>query len=117
MIFYSFNQLNTFLIFLFFGLFLELFYNILEIVFLLNSQKKLKNIIINSVFYIIFALFFVILLNIFNFGLFSIVLTATYVLGFIWLKIVSKKLVVFYQEKWYNVLNKRKTNAKKFKKN
>ena len=106
MIFYSFNQLNNFLIFLFCGIILGLIYNIFEIIFILNYQKKLKNIVFNGIFYVFFALFFIFLINIFNFGLFSITLTLSIILGFLWFKTVSKKLVVFLKNKCYTLFKK-----------
>lgn len=112
MIFYSFNQLNNVLIFIFFGLILCFIYNIFEIVFLLNLQKKLKNVILNSVFCVISALFFIILSNIFNFGLFSITLLMGSVFGFIWFKFVSKNLVVFLKNKCYTIFNKTRKGTK-----
>lgn len=55
-----------------------------------------------------------ILLNIFNFGTFSITLTAAAVLGFIWMNFTSKKLVVFLEVLCYNKLTKdRKKHARK----
>lgn len=117
MIFSSFNQLNNILIFIFLGIILGLIYCLIEIIFLLNLQKKLKNITINSVFYIFFALFFVFLINIFNFGIFSISLLLALILGFIWIKTLCKKLVVFLKNKWYNIFKtKRKRNEKQTKK-
>ena len=118
MIFSTFNQLNNFLIFIFVGLLMAFFYSILEICFLINFKKKLKNIIFNSVFYIFFAVLFVILLNIFNFGKFNISLLLATIGGYVWFRNASKNLVVFLKNKWYNTLNrlKRKTNAKQQKK-
>ena len=112
MIFYSFNQLNNFLIFLFLGIIFAFINTTLEIIFTLKHQKKLKNIVFYSIFYIFFAIFFIFLLNFFNFGLFSITLLLSIILGFVWFKFVSKNLVVFLQNKWYTIISKNKKEPK-----
>ena len=112
MIFYSFNQLNNVLIFLFCGIILGFIYNTVEIIFLINYQKKIKYIVFNSIFYVFFALFFIFLINIFNFGLLSFSLLASIILGFLWFKAVSKKLVVFLKNKCYTLFNKNSKGTK-----
>ena len=112
MIFYTINQLNNFLIAIFFGFIFGSIKNIFDVVYLLNSQKKIINILINTIFYTFFTCFFVFFINIFNFGLLNIVLLLSFILGFVWCKIVFKKTVVFCKNKWYNVL----TNTHKLKK-
>lgn len=116
MIFSTLNQLNCFFIFLFFGIIFSVINTCLNILFLQKKFKTTKKIIINCVFYSIFSIFFVILLNIFNFGLFSFVLLLASVLGFIWFNLTSKKLVVFLKTLCYNkhtedkIKNARKEN-------
>jgi len=116
MIFYSFNQLNNVLIFIFLGIVVSIIKTIINLLFLLNFSKKIKNIAINCIFYMFFTCFFVILLNIFNFGFLNITLFLSYLIGYIWFKSVTKNLVAFYQKKWYTNINKNKkeTNARKF---
>ena len=67
MIFYSFNQLNNFLIFIFSGFVVAIFNSVLEIIFLINSKKNLKNIVYRCIFYIFFAILFIFLLNLFRY--------------------------------------------------
>ena len=116
MIFSTTYQFNCFFIFLFLGVAFSLFFNCINILFLQKFSKKYKKIIINCVFYSIFSIFFVILLNIFNFGLFSTSLLIAAFLGFIWMHFTSKKLVVFLKMLCYNkhtedkIKNARKEN-------
>ena len=109
MIYSTHNQLNCFFIFTFLGIIFSVIYNCLKILFLHKNSKNFKKITINCIFYSIFSIIFVILLNIFNFGLFSIVLLCATVLGFVWLNFTSKKLVVFLEVLWYNKHTKDKT--------
>lgn len=121
MIFITFNQVNNIFIFIFLGIIFGIIKNILRIIFLLKFYKKIKNTVINTIFYSFFACFFVFFINIFNFGSFSITLILAYILGLCWCEFVCKKIVVFCENKWYNVLtslqkHKRKNNASKSKK-
>ena len=90
MIFSTFNQFNCFVIFIFFGIIAGLIYNLFAIIFLLNYSKKIKNLIILTIFYAFFTTFFIILINIFNFGKISFVVILSYILGFIWIKKLFK---------------------------
>ena len=112
MIYLTTNQLNCFLIFLCAGFLISFIYNLISIIFCLNFGKILKKIIINSVFYSIFAIIFVFLINFFNFGKFSISLLAGLILGFLWLNKLVNILVVFLQNKWYTILNYKKRKVK-----
>ena len=105
MIFSTFNQLNIFFIFLFFGIIFGLIANIFFSINLINFSKNIKKTIINSVFYIIFTIFFVNFLIYFNFGMFSIILLFSYIFGYIWIRKSSKKLFAFLENKWYNIIN------------
>ncbi len=121
MIFSTFNQLNCFLLFLFFGIIISFIFNLFSVLFLRKYLKIYKKIIFESIFYTIFAVFFVFLLNFYNLGKFSFVLLMAYILGFIWLKFVSSKLIAILENKWYNLLikikPKRRHHAKKHKAN
>jgi len=108
MIFSTNHQVNCFLIFVFLGIIFSIFYNCINILFFKNFTKNYKKIIKNSVFYSIFSIFFVILLNFFNFGLFSISLLLATFAGYVWTNLTIKKLVVFLQTLWYNKLTKDK---------
>ena len=112
MIFSSFNHVNCFLVFLFFGIILGFIDSLISIIFLKNYQKKFIIPIFDTVFYTLFLIIFVILLNIFNFGEFSLVLVLAYVLGFYWIKKQLKNLVAFLQTKWYNVINRIRAKRK-----
>lgn len=112
MIYLTTNQLNCFLIFLCAGFLSAMIYNLISITFCLNYGKIFKKIIINSIFYSIFAVFFVFLINFFNFGKFSISLLAGLILGFLWLNKLVSILVVFLQSKWYTILNSKKRKVK-----
>lgn len=98
------HQLKCFLLFLFFGIIFNLIYSIFSIIILRNSQKKIKNNIFNGIFSLIFIVFFEILKNLFNYGLFNIVILFSYLFGFFTMKKASNKSVVFFQKKWYNLL-------------
>lgn len=106
MIFQTNNQLNCFLIFIFLGFVFGLIFNVINILILNNFQKKLIKTIKNTLFFTLFSCFYIIFINIFNIGEFSLTLTLGYLLGFFWLVLSTKKSVVFLQEKWYNIFNK-----------
>lgn len=129
MIFSTLNQVNVFLVFLFFGVvfgflfhFVKLLYRSSDKVNPLNKNKTNKKIskkfkkyieklliflkifkktIINTIFYLIFGIIFAFLINFFNFGNFSTVLLFTSILGFMWSYKSTKNLVVFLQKIWY----------------
>ena len=119
MIFQTQNQLNCFLIFIFFGIILGIIFNFYNLIFLKNYQKKLTILILNTIFYAFFYIFFVILINFLNFGHFSTTLFFSYILGFITSKRLSFNLVVIFEKKWYTIIkllfkkqqNKRKPNS------
>ena len=71
MIFQTENQINVFLIFLFFGLICCLLFNLLKTLFLINFFKNFIKILFYCVFYCVFSCFFVILLIFYNYGKFS----------------------------------------------
>lgn len=102
MIFSTQSQLNAFLIFIFCGAIVGLCSAFLSIIFLRNYQKKIVKIVFSAIFYSFFGIFFVFLLNFFNFGKFSVVLVCAYIVGFRWIKNITKKLVVILQNSWYN---------------
>lgn len=112
MIFISFNQLQILFIFIFLGLFFGLVFNIIKTIFLLNFSKNIKKTLILSVFYTIFSCFYIIFINIFNFGILNIILLLAYIFGFLWSKKLLVNLVVFYENKWYNVITKVKAKRK-----
>lgn len=121
MIFSTLKQFNCFLIFIFFGIICCLIYNIFSIIFLKNFQKKSKNIAFDTFFYGFFNIFLVFLINLFNFGKFSFALIFAFYIGFLLNKFMFNKLVVFFENKWYNLLTRlfpkgEKHNASKSKK-
>ena len=121
MIFFSLNQLNSFLIFLFIGVVLGIIFCVLKIIFLFNFRKKLLKNIYFCMFFTLFFNIFIIFLNIFNFGKFNFVLLFSYISGFVLLEKVANKSVVFFENKWYTIITKykqfkRNSNANKSKK-
>ncbi len=113
MIFSTTNQLNCFFIFIFFGLIFGLFFQLFSILFLKKYQKIFQKIIFEGIFYTFFSFFYIFLINFFNFGKISYVLIFAILVGFLWCKKLTNNLVVFLQNKWYNVLTKRKKNGTK----
>lgn len=121
MIFSTINQFNCFLIFLFFGIISNLIYSLFSIIFIKNYQKKFKNIIFDTIFYVFLMIFLIFLINFLNFGKLSFSILLAFILGFYSSKILTKNLVVFLQNKWYTIFNKifpkgAKHNASKSKK-
>ncbi len=106
MIFSTFNQLNIFLLFLFFGIIIGIISKIFFVLFLKNFQKIIIKNIIYAIFYTFFSIFFIILINFYNLGQFSYALIISYLLGFFWLNYISKNLVAFLENKWYNIFTK-----------
>ena len=117
MIFSTFNQLNCFLVFLFFGLILGLISKLIFIIFSKNFQKIIVKNIIYTIFYSIFSIFFVILINLYNLVQHSYALIIAYLLGYLWFNYLSKNLVVFLENKWYNIIIKIKSKIFRKKKN
>ena len=116
MIFATQNQIYCFLIFIFVGLIFGLIAQILNIIFLKNYQKIFVKIIFDSIFYGFFSIFLVFLLNIFNFGKFTLTLIFACLIGFLWIKKLSQNLVALFENKWYTFIVsklKRKQNGKK----
>ena len=121
MIFNTINQFNCFLIFLFFGIIFNLIYNLFSILIFKKYQKKLKIIIFDTIFYGLLSIFLIFLINFLNFGKLSFSILLAFILGFISSNILTKNLVVFFQNKWYTIFNKifpkgEKHNARKSKK-
>lgn len=121
MIFNTLNQFNCFLIFLFFGIISNLIYSLFSILFLKNYQKKIKIIIFDTIFYSFLMIFLIFLINFLNFGKLSFSILLAFICGFLSLKILTKNLVVFLENKWYTTYNKifpkgAKQNASKSKK-
>ena len=118
MIFSTFNQLNCFLVFLFFGFLSGLFFNFISVLFLKNYQKKYIKPIFDTIFYTILTIFYVFLTIYFNFGEFSFALILSFLVGFVWVKNITKKMFVLFENKWYNILKLifRKRHGKKHKK-
>ena len=112
MIFFTLNQFNCFLIFIFFGIILNLIYNLFSILFLKNFQKKLKIIIFDTIFYSFFNIFLIFLINFLNFGKPSFTLLTSSYLGFYLTKRLYINLVVFLEKKWYTIVNKNYSKRK-----
>ena len=108
MIFSTLNQFNCFLLFLFFGIFLGFIYCIFSILLLKKYQKIFQKIIFEGIFYTFFSIFYVFLINFYNFGKISYVLIFAFLCGYCWAKKLLKDLVVFFENKWYNYIKKKK---------
>ena len=113
MIFSTLNQFNCFLLFLFFGVLFGFLYQAFSVLFLKKYQKIFQKIIFEGIFYTFFAIFYVFFINFYNFGEFSLSLILAMILGYLWIIMLSKKLVAFLQNKWYNAINGRKAKKKK----
>ncbi len=114
MIFSTLNQFNNFLIFIIFGLIFGLIRNIFYTIFLIdknieikqNKLKFLKICIFDTIFYGFFSVFFIFLLNFYNFGMFSFALLLAILIGYFWQNFLTKKLFAKLFKMWYNVVNK-----------
>ena len=108
MIFSTLNQFNNFLIFIIFGL--NIFYTIFlidkNIEIKQNKLKFLKICIFDTIFYGFFSVFFIFLLNFYNFGMFSFALLLAILIGYFWQNFLTKKLFAKLFKMWYNVVNK-----------
>ncbi len=93
MIFATNNQLNCFILFLFFGILIGIIFQLIFIIIFKKNKKIWKNIIIDTIFCTIFLIVFDFLLNFYNFGKFSFVLIFAYLFGYFWIKKLSKKIV------------------------
>ena len=113
MIFQTQNQVNCILIFLFFGFLVEIIREIFFVLFFEKYQKKLIKIIINTIFYAFFNTFFIILLNFFNCGKFSITLYFSFVVGSFTLKYLTQNLVVILQAICYTKITNLLKHIKK----
>ena len=113
MIFSTFNQLNCFLLFLYFGIILGLISKIFFILFLNKFQKIIIKNIIFAIFFTFFSIFFVFLINYFNFGQYNYALIFSYLLGYFYFLYISKNLFAFLENKWYNTITKLKLFRKK----
>lgn len=112
MIFSTQNQINCFIIFLFCGILIGLFFKLINLLFLIKFKKIFQKNIFFGVFYLFFCVFFIFLLIFFNFGKFSFTLLSSYLFGFWWtLKLVKKSFDVF-ENLWYNTINKIKTKGR-----
>ena len=117
MIFSTINQLNLFILYIFFGVIVGVIFQLFFILFLKNYQKLWQKIIFDTIFCSIFCIFFVILSIFYNFGQFSYVLLIAYLVGYFWIKKLSKKIVVKVQKKWYTLLIRKFKNEKSKHKN
>ncbi len=116
MIFITNNQLNCFLVFLFFGLICGIAYQFFCVLFLKKYQKNIIKTIFDGIFCAFFCIFYIFLINIFNFGKFPLALALAFLLGFLWIKKLLCNLVVFLQNKWYNCIKRIKNHEKSINK-
>ncbi len=115
MIFSTFNQLNSFIIFLFCGFIYGFICSIFKIIFLIKNEKIIKKSMFDCIFYAFLIVFYYFLTIFLNFGNISLVLLLSLIVGKISFEWLGRNLVVFLQNKWYNIINKRKLNARRKK--
>ena len=108
MIFLTNNQLNCFLVFLFFGIICGIIYQLFCIIFLKKYQKNIIKSVFNGIFCTFFCIFYIFLINFFNFGKFPLALILAFLVGFFWIEKLLRNLVVFLQNKWYTCIKRRK---------
>ena len=117
MIFQTQTQVNFVFIFIFFGFIIGMISTIYFMIFINNFSKKPAKILINCIFYSFFAIFFIFLINFYNYGKLSFVLFLSYILGYLIIKNTFKKTVVILERKWYNTIKLLSIHMKeKFKK-
>ena len=114
MIFLTNNQLNCFLLFLFFGILIGIIFQLIFVIILKKYKKIWQNIIIDTVFCTIFLIIFDFLLNFYNFGKLSLTLILAYLLGYFWICKLTKKTVDKCNKLWYTML-KGKSKDEEFK--
>ena len=117
MIFSTLNQTNCFICFLFFGLLTGILFNLFLIIFFVKYLKKYQKNIFFCIFFAFFIIFFAILINIFNFGKFSITLFLAYIISHFWSRKLTTNLVVFFSNKCYNVIKLIKPKKRNVNKN
>ena len=113
MIFSTFNQVNCFLIFLFFGIIIGLISKLFFTLILKNYKKIFKKNVFYTIFYTFFSIIFVFLINFYNLGQFNYALIIAYLLGYFYFLFISKNLFAFLENKWYNKITKLKLFRKK----
>lgn len=102
MIFQTQNQLNSVLIFIFFGIVLGLVFSLINLIFLIKYLKNPIKTILNTIFYSFFGIFFAILLIFYNFGNFSLTLLTFFLIAFFISSKHTSKSLVFIEKRWYN---------------
>lgn len=101
MIFSTLLQIDAFLGMIFGGIVFYFFYFIINILFFLNNKNNILKNTYRVFVCILFTLFYIIFLNLLNFGEFNIFLLFVFVGGFCWCYFTFKNLLAFLQKKWY----------------
>lgn len=113
MIFLTQIQLNSVLIFLFYGIICGLAFSFFQAIMLRKYQKKIIKFIFDIVFYAFLSIFYVFLINFYNLGKFSFVLLLCFISSISITKYVLKNLLVILEKKCYNIFIKLKTLLRK----
>ena len=106
MIYSTLNQLNSFIIFIFFGNISSFIFSFFSIIFLKFHQKNIKKTIFYAIFYTFLTFFYIFLINVLNFGHYNLSLLFSFIASFYCTNKLSFNLVVFLEQKWYTLLTK-----------
>lgn len=101
MIFFSLNQLYSFLIILFGGILCGVFNGILGVLTLKSRQKNIFNFIFKLITSLFFAIFLIFFVNLYYFGTFSPVIILAFTIGYVWIGKTLRKLLDFFEIKVY----------------
>lgn len=112
MIFLSNSQLNTLLIFVCFGIFIETTKQFFALIFNKYFSKKIIKTLFFSIFCTFFCIIFVCFVNFFNFGKYSPVLFLACLIGIFLIKSLYSKSFVLLKTLWYNLVKKSQNNTK-----
>ena len=103
MIFFSLNQLHSFCLVLTCGIFFGLIYVFLGVILIKNHQNNVVNFIFKFILSLFFGIFLTFSVNIFYFGDFNIIIISAFILGFIWCLKTTRKMLDFFEIKFYHV--------------
>lgn len=106
MIYSTLNQLNSFIIFIFFGNISSFIFSFFSIIFLKFHQKNIKKTIFYAIFYTFLTFFYIFLISVLNFGHYNLSLLFSFITSFYCTNKLSFNLVVFLEQKWYTLLTK-----------
>ena len=103
MIFFSANQLYSFCLISACGIIFGLICGVLGVDFVEKHQKNIINFIFKFILSLFFSIFLIFSINLFYFGDFNIVIISAFILGFIWCRKTTQKMLDFFEIKFYHV--------------